>query len=85
MNRIVRRPRRRASAASPMADRKSLTPASTADIDARRAPACAASSLARVVLPVPGGPQKDQGRRQRPAFEQPTDRAAFADEVSWPT
>ena len=58
MNRMVARPRRRRSRARATIWRRSATPAATALTGSKLAWVRAASSIARVVLPLPGGPQR---------------------------
>ena len=59
MNRTVRSPvARRSSRASSMTRRRSATPADTAESPTNRAFARRAAIAARVVFPVPGGPQR---------------------------
>ena len=58
-----------------------MTPESTAESETNRAPARPARSLASVVLPVPGPPQKIKGREGAAILDQSTDQLALADEV----
>ena len=57
MNSTVAAPLLRSrSRASSMTARTSLTPADSADMATNRRPVASETSIARVVLPVPGGP-----------------------------
>ena len=58
MKSTVRKPARRCTFASATTLRRSATPAVTADIATMRALVSLASSPARVVLPLPGGPHR---------------------------
>ena len=69
----------------PCTARTSLTPAVTAESSTNRRPAAVATRWARVVLPVPGGPQMiaDSGPAAAAgAVDQPAQRAARAQHVS---
>ena len=66
--------------ASAIVARTSATPDMTADSDVKWAPISAASSRARLVLPVPGGPHS-RSDDEMPAGDAPAERAALADEV----
>ena len=83
-NRTLRVPWRFSrSCASAMVARTSATPDMTADSEVKWAPISPASSRARLVLPVPGGPHSSSDDEVA-AGDAPAERAAFADEVRLP-
>src|SRR5438128_4777321 len=85
MNRMVRRPRWRASRASAMAARRSFTPEKTADRAVKRAPVFSDNNRPNVVLPVPGGPQRiKEGKAPPPSIKRRSTRPSPT-RCSWPT
>jgi len=83
--RTVRWPWRRArSSAWATASRMSFTPADTADIWTKAAFVAPASSRARVVFPVPGGPQRMSEGRAPPSTARRSRRPGPV-RCSWPT